>query len=111
ALLQQIDSQQVLSNVPKVFAIARDVAKTLTTDSGLSINDMRNVATSMKGLTTKGVQFTQVPVVQDPTDANRVLWQQPQSSQLFSEIAHDQTVPAKAKASAPASASPSTPAV
>src|ERR1700744_894015 len=100
ALLQQIDSQQVLSNVPKVFAIARDVAKTLTTDSGLSINDMRNVATSMKGLTTKGVQFTQVPVVQDPTDANRVLWQQPQSTSLFGEIEHDQTVKPKASASA-----------
>ena len=109
ALLQQIDSEQVLANVPKVFAIARDVAKTLTTDSGLSVDDMRNIATSMKGLSTKGVQFTQVPVVQDPTDANRVLWEQPQASQLFGEIAHDQTVPSKAKATATptASASPS----
>ena len=105
ALLQQIDSEQVLANVPKVFAIARDVAKTLTTDSGLSVDDMRNIATSMKGLSTKGVQFTQVPVVQDPTDANRVLWEQPQSSQLFGEIAHDQTVPAKAKATATPTAS------
>jgi len=113
ALLQQIDSQQVLANVPKVFAIARDVAKTLTTDSGLSVGDMRNIATSMKGLSTKGVQFTQVPVVQDPTDANRVLWQQPQASQLFGEIAHDQTVTPKAKTSATPAASPavSTPAV
>jgi LCP family protein required for cell wall assembly len=109
ALLQQIDSGQVLSNVPKVFAIARDVAKTLTTDSGLSVDDMRNIATSMKGLSTKGVQFTQVPVVPDPTDANRVLWEQPQASQLFGEVAHDQTVPGKAKATATpaASASPS----
>jgi LCP family protein required for cell wall assembly len=109
ALLQQIDSEQVLSNVPKVFAIARDVAKTLTTDSGLSVDDMRNIATSMKGLSTKGVQFTQVPVVPDPTDANRVLWEQPQASQLFGEVAHDQTVPGKAKATATpaASASPS----
>ena len=117
ALLQQIDSNQVLANVPKVFAIARDVAKTLTTDSGLSVDDMRSIATSMQGLSTKGVQFTQVPVVQDPTDANRVLWEQPQSSQLFGEIAHDQTVPAKAKAkaaatpTAPASPSASGPAV
>jgi LCP family protein required for cell wall assembly len=110
ALLQQIDSEQVLANVPKVFAIARDVAKTLTTDSGLSVDDMRNIATSMKGLSTKGVQFTQVPVVQDPTDANRVLWQQPQASQLFGEIAHDQTVPSKAKAKAKATATPTVPA-
>ncbi len=108
ALLQQIDSKQVLSNVPKVFAIARDVAKTLTTDSGLSVDDMRTIAMSMKGLNTKGVQFTQIPVVPDPNDANHVLWQQPQSSQLFSEIAHDQTVPAKAKAKAGATPAAST---
>ena len=115
ALLQQIDSQKVLSNVPQVFTIARDVAKTLTTDSGLSIDDMRNIAMSMKGLTSKGVQFTQVPVVPDPNDANRVLWERPQASQLFSAIAHDQSVKPKAKSSATpkasGSASPTAPAV
>ncbi|HWG12513.1 MAG TPA: LCP family protein [Streptosporangiaceae bacterium] len=115
ALVQQIESQNVLANVTKVFTIARDVAKTLTTDSGLSINDMRGIATSMKGLSTKGVQFTQVPVVQDPTDANRVLWQQPQAGSLFSEIAHDQTVKPKSsatpQASASASAAPTAPSV
>jgi LCP family protein required for cell wall assembly len=113
ALVQQIESQNVLSSVTKVFSIARDVAKTLTTDSGLSIDDMKNVATSMKGLSSKGVQFTQVPVVQDPTDANRVIWQQPQATSLFGEVEHDQAVKPKAAASAKptAPASPSTPAV
>src|ERR1700759_953098 len=109
ALVQQIESQNVLSSVTKVFAIARDVAKTLTTDSGLSIDDMKNIATSMKGLSTKGVQFPQVPVVQDPTDANRVIWQQPQATALFGEIEHDQAAKGKASASAKptASAAPS----
>ena len=67
---------------------------------------MLNVAQSMKGLTSKGVQFTQVPVVQDPNDANRVLWQQPQATQLFSGIAHDQSVakPAKTPGSTPKTA-------
>ncbi len=115
ALVQQIESQNVLSNVTKVFSIARDVAKTLTTDSGLSVDDMKNIATSMKGLSTKGVQFTQVPVVQDPNDANRVIWEQPQATSLFGEVAHDQTVKPKASSSAKptasASATPSTPAV
>jgi LCP family protein required for cell wall assembly len=112
ALVQQIESQNVLASVTKVFAIARDVAKTLTTDSGLSIDDMKNIATSMKGLSTKGIQFTQVPVVQDPTDANRVIWQQSQATALFGEIEHDQAVKkAPASAKPTASASPSAPAV
>lgn len=99
ALLQQTDTQKTLSDVPRLYSIARDVAKTLTTDSGLSVTTMLNVAQSMKGLTSKGVQFTQVPVIPDPTDANRVLWQQPQAAQLFSAIAHDQSVaePSKKK--------------
>ena len=99
ALLQQTDTQKTLSDVPRLYSIARDVAKTLTTDSGLSVTTMLNVAQSMKGLTSKGVQFTQVPVIPDPTDANRVLWQQPKAAQLFSAIAHDQSVakPSKKK--------------
>src|SRR5579875_3452713 len=106
SLLQQIDSKNVLSNVTRLFAISRDVAKTLTTDSGLSVSNMLGLAESMKGLTSKSIQFTQVPVVQDPTDANRVLWSQPQAGQLFSEIAHDPSVP-KSSAGPKASASPS----
>ena len=116
ALLQQVDTQRTMSDVPQLYAIAHDVAKTLTTDSGLSVSTMLNVAQSMKGLTSKGVQFTQVPVVQDPNDANRVLWQQPQAAQLFSAIAHDQSVakPAKqsgtrARAATPSTASAGTP--
>jgi LCP family protein required for cell wall assembly len=99
ALLQQTDTQKTLSDVPRLYSIARDVARTLTTDSGLSVTTMLNVAQSMKGLTSKGVQFTQVPVKPDPSDANRVLWQQPQAAQLFSAIAHDQSVtkPSKKK--------------
>ena len=92
ALLQQIDTQKTMSDVPRLYSIARDVAKTLTTDSGLSVATMLNVAQSMKGLTSKAVQFTQVPVIPDPNDANRVLWQQPQAAQLFSAIEHDQSV-------------------
>ena len=99
ALLQQTDTQKTLSDVPRLYSIARDVAKTLTTDSGLPVTTMLSVAQSMKGLTSKGVQFTQVPVIPDPNDANRVLWQQPQAAQLFSAIAHDQSVtkPSKKK--------------
>jgi LCP family protein required for cell wall assembly len=98
SLLQQINSKNVLSNAPQLYTIAKDVAKTLTTDSGLTAGTMLTLAQSMKGMTSKAVQFTQVPVLPDPADANRVVWQQPQAGQLFSAVAHDQSV-AKAKPS------------
>jgi LCP family protein required for cell wall assembly len=92
SLLQQTNSKSVLSSAPQLYAIARDVAKSLTTDSGLSVSTMLAMAQSMKGMTSKAVQFIQVPVTPDPTDANRVLWQQPQAGQLFTAVAHDQSV-------------------
>jgi LCP family protein required for cell wall assembly len=98
SLLQQINSKNVLSGAPQLYTIAKDVTRTLTTDSGLSVSTMFALAQSMKGMTSKAVQFTQVPVLPDPTDANRVVWQQPQAGQLFSAVAHDQSV-AKAKPS------------
>jgi LCP family protein required for cell wall assembly len=108
ALLQQINSKNVLSSAPQLYTIAKDVAQTLTTDSGLSATTMLALAQSMKGMTSKAVQFTQVPVLPDPTDPNRVVWQQPQAGQLFSAVAHDQSV-AKAKSSkkSPSPAAPS----
>lgn len=108
ALLQQINSKNVLSSAPQLYTIAKDVAQTLTTDSGLSATTMLALAQSMKGMTSKAVQFTQVPVLPDPTDPNRVVWQQPQAGQLFSAVAHDQSV-AKAKPSkqSPGPAAPS----
>ena len=98
SLLQQINSKNVLSNAPQLYTMAKDVAKTLTTDSGLSAGTMLTLAQSMKGMTSKAVQFTQVPVLPDPADPNRVVWQQPQAGQLFSAVAHDRSV-AKAKPS------------
>jgi len=44
SLLQQINSKNVLSNAPQLYAIAKDVAKTLTTDSGLTAGTMLTLA-------------------------------------------------------------------
>ena len=107
SLLQQINSKNVLSSAPQLYTIAKDVARTLTTDSGLSAPTMLTLAQSMKGMTSKAVQFTQVPVLPDPADANRVVWQQPQAGQLFSAVAHDQSVKAKPSKKSPGPAKPS----
>jgi len=92
SVLQQVESTNMLSSAPKMFKIATDASRSLTTDSGLSIGTMLTIAQSMKGLSTKAVQLTQVPVVNDPSNANRVDWVQPQAAQLFSEVAHDKKV-------------------
>ena len=95
SVLQEVKSENLLANPPRLYKLATDVSKSLTTDSGFTVSTMLTIAESMKGLSAKKVQFVQVPVVPDPANNNRVIWEQPQANQLFSEIAHDQSVKKK----------------
>jgi hypothetical protein len=63
----------------------------------------------MKGLNTSSVRFISVPVVQYPLNANQVQWEDPQATELFSAIAHDNHIlkAAKSKPSPAPTVSPS----
>ncbi|HEY2443668.1 MAG TPA: LCP family protein [Streptosporangiaceae bacterium] len=105
-LMQQAKSGTLLSNYGKMYSVLRDAAKALTADAGLSLSDMASLAEDLRGLTTASVQFLTVPNIADPTDNQRVLWQQPQANQLFYAIAHDTKLPKATKQ--PASTPPPT---
>lgn len=101
-LIQEVKSGQLLSNYSKMYSVLRDTAKAMTTDQGLSVTDMVSLAEDLRTLTTKSVQFVTVPNGTDPTDQNRVVWQQPQANHLFYSIAHDATLPRTPKPSSSA---------
>ncbi|HEY3733364.1 MAG TPA: LCP family protein [Streptosporangiaceae bacterium] len=107
-LMQQAKSGTLLSNYSKMYSVLRDAAKALTTDAGLSLSAMASLAEDLRALTTASVQFVTVPNIADPTDNQRVVWQQPQASQLFYAIAHDTTLPkgGKQPAGTPPTTSP-----
>ncbi len=56
-------STNLLAQPNRIFAVVRDVAKSLTTDSGLDLSTMLRIANSMKSLSSSSVQFITVPVV------------------------------------------------
>ncbi|HLX51804.1 MAG TPA: LCP family protein [Streptosporangiaceae bacterium] len=101
-LIQEVKSGGLLSSYSKMYSVLRDTAKALTTDQGLSVTDMVSLAEDLRTLTTKSVQFVTVPNGADPTDPNRVVWQQPQADQLFYSIAHDTKLPKTPKSGTPA---------
>lgn len=104
--LQRIQRQQLFlasaaqkikqTNLLGDYNVLRDVAHALTTD--LTLTQMLSIANSLKGLSTSSVRFITVPVVPYPPDPNRVLWETPQATTLFSAVAHDNHILKAAKA-------------
>jgi LCP family protein required for cell wall assembly len=93
----------LLSNPLRLLSVVTDAAASMTTDSGMTVSDLVEIAESFHDLSSENVQFITVPNQPWTQNPDRIQFEQPQADQVFSAIAHDTTVP-KAP---PASASPS----
>ena len=90
SLAQKIKQSSSLSNPTKLYSMVHDIASSLTTDSGLTLTDMYAIANSLKGLSTKALQFVMAPVVPYPPNPNDLVeFAQPSADDLFGAIAHD----------------------
>ncbi len=92
----------LLSNPLRLLSVITDAAAAMTTDSGMTVSDLMQIAESFHHLSSRNVQFITAPNQPWTGNPNRVQFEQPQASQVFSAIAHDTTVP---KVSTPAPAS------
>ena len=109
SVMQKIKQSNILSDPNQIYHVIHDVARSLTTDSGLTLTTMASMASSMRGLSSGALHFISVPVVPDPTDPTaRVDWAQPQAGALFRAISHDTRLPKSHKAhkSSPGKAKP-----
>src|SRR5215472_8209666 len=90
SLAQKVKQSSSLTNPAKLYHLVHDIASSLTTDSGLSFNDMYAIANSLKGLSPSALQFVMAPVAPYPADpGNQVEFNQPLADQLFRAIARD----------------------
>jgi len=86
-------ASNLLSNPIRLLSVITDAAAALTTDSGMSVSDLMQVAESFHNLSSKNVRFITAPNQPWTGNPNRVQFEQPQAGQVFSAIAHDKTVP------------------
>lgn len=94
ALMQQVHRSGLLGNPGEMLRVMKDVAKSLTTDTGMTQSDMLAIATSLRGLSTHSAHFVTAPNVPDPADPlAHVVLEQPQAGKLFSALAHDRKLP------------------
>jgi hypothetical protein len=96
----------LLSNPIRLISVISDAAASMTTDSGLTVSDLLHIGESFRNLPGKNVKFITVPNVPWTQNPNRIQFEQPQASEVFSAIAHDTTVP-KISGRAPSSGAPS----
>jgi LCP family protein required for cell wall assembly len=97
AIVQGIEHSGLLNSPSKIPGIISDAADAMTTDTGLDQNAMLQIAESMRGLTSKSVQFVTSPNVPWPSNQNDIEFQEPQAHELFEAIAHDNAVPKASK--------------
>jgi LCP family protein required for cell wall assembly len=89
---QEVKHTGLLSDPGRIFRVVRDVAASLTTDSGLKQSDMIALLQRLRSLPLGAVHFVQVPVVTYPPNPNWVQWSG-DASKLFLAIAHDKKMP------------------
>ena len=85
----------LLRSPTRILTVIRDVANAMTTDA--SNADLLHIATSLRGISAREVQFITAPWQSYPYDPNEVQFAQPQADALFWALAHDTALPATGK--------------
>jgi len=92
SLLQGIEHSGLLGSPAKISSVIGDVARNMTTDKGLNQSRMLSIAEGLRHLTSQNVQFIEVPTQTYTPNPAWVQWTS-QATQLFSQVAHDTTIP------------------
>ncbi|MFK0195749.1 LCP family protein [Kitasatospora sp. NPDC090308] len=118
SMIRKMKSSDTLTNPGKLWDLADAATKALTVDDGIgSVNKLKDLALDISRVDTKNITFTTVPVLDDPTDSNRLVLKPNDAQQLFGMIAADRSltdVPQQSAApepTAPASSAPAAPRV
>src|SRR5262249_33947890 len=97
SVLQGVERSGLTSSPSRILSVISDTARSMATDSGLSLPTMIGIADSLRGLPPGGVQFIELPTEAYRPNPNWVIWP-PSDPALFRAIALDQAVPPDATA-------------
>lgn len=87
ALLEQISSTNLLSDPTQLYTVADAITGSLTTDTGLdSLTELMSLGESLKGLSADDMKTVTMPVVTAPSNANRVVADEPEASELWESL-------------------------
>ena len=106
AMIHQVLSRNVLTNVPALMNFLNAATSSLTVDPGLGhLTDMAGMALSLRCLEPSHITFMTIPVGAYPKNHNRVIWTSA-ATKIWANMVADQPIVAS-EAATNASASPS----
>lgn len=87
ALLTQISATNLLTDPAKLYRVADAVTGSLTTDTGLdSLTELTRLGQSLRSLSADSARTVTMPVVPAPSDANRVVAEEPEAGELWESL-------------------------
>ena len=95
ALMNKAESTGTLLNLPKLYSFLKAVAKSLTTDDGLSTGVMLKLAKSLHSMSPKNVSLLTVPLSNTAYATpvgSAVLWDPVLSKRLFRDFTKDKPI-------------------
>lgn len=107
SLAKQMTSSKVLFNPARMYDLADAVTKSIRADEGLdSVKALVDLGRSVQGVKTSDMTFVTVPVMDSPTDKNRLEPIQPDARRLFQAINLDEHLDGKKPVGAAPGAAP-----
>lgn len=89
SIVKKVTDGGLLTSPTKLYAFLDAATKSVTTDDGLDIAEMKKLAGSVQGMSAGKVKFVTVPNEPYVADPNRVQFSQPLAGQLFAAIKND----------------------
>jgi len=93
ALIRQVQSKSLLTDAGTLLSVVQSVAKSLTVDTGLgTVDDLKNLAVSMQGITPSTVKFVTVPWVAR-SDGATIEWNDAKADPIWASMIDDTAYP------------------
>ncbi|MEV5608228.1 LCP family protein [Streptomyces sp. NPDC052225] len=87
SLADGVSGSGLLTDPARLYRVADAATGSLTADTGLdSLSELSGLARSLSGLSSESVKTVMMPVVPAPSDANRVVAEQPGARELWESL-------------------------
>jgi LCP family protein required for cell wall assembly len=74
SVIQEATKSSLLLRPDRLFRFLNAATQSMTTDTGLNVGEMRDIAQSVRSIGTDQIRFVKIPTETYPADPNRVQW-------------------------------------
>ncbi len=92
SMVQEATRSSLLLRPDRLYRFLDAATKSMTTDSGLGIGQMKDIAESVRRIGTDQIRFVTVPTEAYPPDPNRVQWT-PAADTIWTSLREDKPLP------------------